>query len=268
MKIYILLSLITITGTAFAQPDSDNKFHAGVGITTGVNLNKAATKRMEVNGAGSAFCIGLVANYDLSNTIAFSTGLDISFETNKIKPSADFEKSYYEYDGDSKIELKKDANQGTSTLYNWTERKQKPVYLTLPTMLAFSTKYFGDFKYTAKFGLRTSFLLENKINDKGFTFDNNLETGTPKASDNNNMTASRDMIPIRSSAGIAFGTEWNFSGSTALCAEVGYYYGFVPIYNQAKEENRTLYNQSSPTRNYYHNDMTQSQLLFKFSMLF
>lgn len=268
MKIYILLSLITITGTAFAQPDSDNKFHAGVGITTGVNLNKAATKRMEVNGAGSAFCIGLVANYDLSNTIAFSSGLDISFETNKIKPSADFGKSYYEYDGDSKIELKKDAIQGTSTLYNLTERKQKPVYLTLPTMLAFSTKYFGDFKYTAKLGLRTSFLFGNKINDKGFTFDNNLETGTPVASDNKTMTASRDMIPIRSSAGIAFGTEWNFSGSTALCAEVGYYYGFVPIYNQAKEENRTLYNQSSPTRDYYHNDMTQSQLLFKVSMLF
>ncbi len=268
MQKYILLSLIAISGTAFAQPDSDKKFNAGVGITTGLNLNKAATKRMEVNGVGSVFCIGLVANYDLSNTIAFSTGLDISFETNKIKSSADFGKSYYEYDGDSEIELNKDAVQGTSTLYNWTERKQKPVYLTLPTMLAFSTKYFGDFKYTAKFGLRTSFLLGNKINDQGFTFDNNLASGTPVAADNSNMEASRDMIPIRSSAGIAFGTEWNFSGSTALCAELGYYYGFVPIYNQAKEENRTLYNLTSQTRDYYSNNMTQSQLLFKVSVLF
>lgn len=268
MKKYILLSLIAITGSAFAQSDSDKKFHAGVGITTGLNMNKSATKRMDVNGVGSAFCIGLVANYDLTNTIAFSSGLDIAFETNKIKPSSEFGKSYYEYDGDSKIELNKDAIQGTSKLYNWTERKQKPVYLTVPTMLAFSTKYFGDFKYTAKFGLRTSFLLGNKINDIGFNFDNNLATGTPVASENNNMKAARDMIPIRSSAGISFGTEWNFSGSTALCAELGYYYGFVPIYNQAKEENRTLFNQSTPTREYYSNDMTQSQLLFKISVLF
>ncbi len=266
MKNFILLSLIAFTGSVFAQDDTDKKFNAGICVATGINLNKAATKRMEVNGAGSAFTIGLVANYNLSSTIAFSTGLEIDFETNKIKPSASNGESYYQFT-DTKIELNKDS-QTDKTLYQWTERKQKPVYLTLPTMLAFRTKYFGDFRYTAKFGLRTSFLLGNKINDQGFTYDNNTIAGTPEASENTTMEAARDMNFIRSSAGLALGAEWNFSGSTSLCAEIGFYYGFIPIYADNKVENTTLYSIAGGVRDYYSNDMTQSQLQLKVSVLF
>ena len=267
MKKYILLSLIACTGFTYAQDETDKKIQAGISITTGLNLNKTATKRMEVDGVGTSFSIGLVANYSITKTIGFSTGLDIDFETNKIKPTNTFGKSYYSYDGDTKIDLKKDVS-ATSKLYELTERKQKPVYLTIPTMLVFKTKYFGDFRYTAKFGLRTSILLGNKINDKGFTYDDDLPTGTATAAENNSMKASRDMNPIRSSAGLALGTEWNFSGSTSLCAEIGYYYGFVPIYNSAKEDNRTLFNVGSTGNEYYSNDMTQSQLQLKISVLF
>lgn len=268
MKKFILLSLIAFTSSAFAQEASDKKLHAGICLATGLNLNKADSKRLDINGVGGAFTIGLVANYDLSNTIGFSTGIDIDFETNKIKPSSQFGKSYYDYDGDSKIELSSDATTGNPKLYNWTERKQKPVYITLPTMLVFRTKYFGDFRYTAKFGLRTSVLLGNKINDKGFTFDDNLSTGNEVASENNNMEAAKDMNPIRAAGGIALGAEWNFSGSTALCAELGYYYGFVPIYNNNKVGNNTLFNGNSLARDYYSNDMRQSQLQLKVSVLF
>lgn len=266
MKKTILLSLLAFTGTVFAQDDTDRKVNAGITISTGLNLNKADTKKMQTDGVGSAFTIGLVANYNISSTIAFATGLEIDFETNKVKPSGTFGDSYYYYT-DTKIELNKDTKP-THTLYNWTERKQKPVYLTLPTMLAFRTKYFGDFRYTAKFGLRTSFLLGNKINDKGFTFDNNTLAGTPVAAENNTMKAARDMNFIRSSAGLALGTEWNFSGPTSLCAEIGYYYGFTPIYNSNKVENTTLFNVSGGTQDYYSNSMTQSQLQLKISVLF
>lgn len=267
MKKLLLLSMITLAGTVVAQEQTEKKIQAGINIGTGLNLNKTATKRMDVNGVGNSFIIGLVANYNISSTVAFSTGLDIDFETNKVKPSASNGNSYYQYT-DTKIELNKDALP-THTYYQWTERKQKPVYITLPTMLAFRTKYFGDFRYTAKFGLRTSILLGNKINDEGFTFENNdLLNGAPIASENTTMKAARDMNFIRSSAGIALGTEWNFSSSTSLCAELGFYYGFVPIYTDNKVENTTLFSASTSGVDYYSNDMTQSQLQLKVSVLF
>jgi hypothetical protein len=266
MKKIILLSLIAFTGTAIAQADSDRKLNAGICIATGLNLNKTGTKRMETNGVGGAFTIGLVGNYNISSTIAFATGLEIDFESNKVKPSAANGNSYY-YFSDTKIELNKDSKP-TQTLYNWTERKQKPVYLTIPTMLAFRTKYFGDFRYTAKFGLRTSVMLGNKINDKGFTFDDNTTTGVPTAVENTTMRASKDMNFIRSSAGLALGTEWNFSGPTSLCAEIGYYYGFTPIYFDNKVENTTLFTEVAGVRDYYSNRMTQSQIQLKISVLF
>ena len=264
MKNITLLAFLTFTGILLAQDDADKKVQAGISISTSLNLNKTATKKMEVNGIGSAFSIGLIANINITKSIGFATGLDIDFETNKIKPVSN---SYYNYT-DTKITLNKDLSE-THTLYQWTERKQKPVYITLPTMLSFKTKYFGDFRYTAKFGLRTSFLLSNKINDKGFNIDGNVIGGTPVSAENNTMKAARDMNIIRSFAGLALGTEWNFSGSNSLCFELGYYYGFIQIYSENKLANTTLFNDTSTgARDYYSNNMTQNQLQLKISVLF
>lgn len=266
MKKIILLSFLVGTGTLFSQDDTEKKIQAGISIGTGLNLNKTATKRMDVNGVGSAFSFGLALNYNFSSTVGLSSGLEIDFETNKIKPSSEIGASYYQFN-DTKIELKKDTKTGFP-IYQWTERSQKPVYLTLPTMVMFRTKYFGDFRYFGKVGLRTSFLLGNKINDTGFTFDAN---GLPVAEENNTMKAARDMSFIRANAGLSLGAEWNFSGSTALCAELGYYYGFTPIYASNKSDNMTLYFNDPGNSNlpaYYSNDMTQGQLKLKLTVLF
>ncbi len=268
MKKIILLSFLAFTGSLFSQDETDKKIQAGISISTGLNLNKTATKRMSTNGVGNATSFGLALNYNISNTIAFASGIDIDFETNKIKPSGEVGSSYYQYN-DTKIELKKNTKPGFP-VYHWTERKQKPVYLTVPTMMLFRTKYFGDFRYFGKFGLRTSFLLGNKINDNGFTVASD-STGTEVAAENNTMKAARDMNFIRANAGLALGAEWNFSGSTSLCVEMGYYYGFTPIYASNKADNMTLYF-NDPTNNnaanYYSNDMTQGQLKLKVTVLF
>lgn len=266
MKRTILFTFTLLTGIAFSQDGSDKKFQAGINFGMGLNLNKTETKKMDVNGVGNSITIGAVFNYNFSSTLAFATGVDIDFETNKIKPSSNIGNSYYQYN-DTKIELQKDTKPGF-LVYNWTERKQKPVYLTIPTMLLFRTKYFGDVRYFGKFGLRTSVLLGNKINDKGFNYDS---TGKPVSEENNSMKASRDMSFIRSNAGLALGAEWNFSGSTALCFELGYYYGFTGIYANNKGENMTTFysdlgNSGLPT--YYSNDMSQSQLQLKIAVLF
>ncbi len=266
MKQTVLFTFILLTGFTFSQEDTDKKFQAGVVFGTGINLNKTSTKKMEVDGVGNSFTVGGIFNFNISQTMAFCTGVEFDFETNNIKPSGLIENSFYQYN-DTKIELQKDTKPNYP-LYRWTERKQKPVYLTIPTMVLFRTKYFGDFRYFTKFGLRTSFLLGNKINDTGFDYNSN---GEPIAAENNSMKASKDMNVVRSNAGITLGTEWNFSGSTSLCFELGYYYGFTGIYRSNKGDNMTNFyldkdNSNLPT--YYSNGMTQSQLQLKISFLF
>jgi|TARA_R110000737_G_scaffold353495_1_gene406158 hypothetical protein len=266
MKRTILFAFTLLAGFAFSQDDSDKKIQMGIGFSEGINLNKTDTKRMAINGVGNALTIGAIFNYNFSSTMAINFGVDLSFESNKIKPSNDIGKSYYQYN-DTKIELNKDFKFGNQ-VYSWTERKQKPVYLTVPTMLLLRTKYFGDLRYFTKVGLKTSFLLGNKINDSGFNVD---ALGNEVAADNNSMEAAKDMNFIRSNAGIALGTEWNFSGSTSMTIEFGYYYGFTPIYRSNKGENTTLYfndpsNGGLP--NPYSNAMTQSQLQLKVAVLF
>jgi hypothetical protein len=269
MKRTILITFTLLTGIAFSQDGMDKKFQMGIGFSEGLNLNKTDTKRMAVNGVGNALTIGAIFNYNFSSTVALNFGVDLAFESNKIKPSTDIGASYYQYN-DTKIELFKDAQTSFQT-YSWTERKQKPVYLTIPTMLLLRTKYFGDLRYFTKVGLKTSFLLGNKIFDEGFNIDQT--TGLPVAAENNSMEAAKDMNFIRSNAGIALGAEWNFSGSTALAFEFGYYYGFTPIYRSNKGDNMTNYFLEDPinkpnSRTYYSNAMTQSQLQLKIAVLF
>ena len=85
------------------------------------------------------------------------------------------------------------------------------------------------------------------------------------------MKAPADMSFLRESIGFTLGSEYNFSGSTSVFAEIGYYYGFIPIYRSNKEKNQTsfYFDPSDPSkRTYYSNDMTQSQLQLKIGLLF
>jgi hypothetical protein len=267
MKKVIFLLCFAVTAITFAQEAADKKIQAGLNFGFGLNLNKTATKKMATNGVGNNLAIGLALNYKLSNTIAFNTGVDIDFENNYTRSTGDAKNTYYQF-SDTKILRNEDASP-TDKIFLVETRTQKPIYLTIPTMLLFRTKFIGYFRYFGKFGLRTSFLLGNKINDVGYTFENNNLNDTKIASDNNTMKAARDMNFLRASAGFSFGTEWNFSGSTSLAAELGYYYGFIPIFADNKDKNRTLYyfdNQNNDT--YYSNQMTQSLLQLKISLLF
>ncbi|MFA7273299.1 MAG: outer membrane beta-barrel protein [Crocinitomicaceae bacterium] len=273
MKKLILFTLAMTTGIVYSQDASDKKVQAGLGFSTGLNLNKTATKKMSTDGIGSAFSIGLNLNYNFSSTIGFFTGLDVDFEKNKIKPNPGTignGSTYYNYN-DTKIIQKGDA-QATDQLFMLSDRTQKPIYVTIPTMLLFRTKYFGDLRFFGKFGLRTSILVGGKINDNGFTLANNDINSIAAPAENNTMKVSSDMNFIRSSIGLSLGTEWNFSGSTSLAIEIGYYYGFVPIYRSntiGEGKNKTLYyRDASGFREYYTNAMTQSQLQLKVALLF
>jgi hypothetical protein len=187
----------------------------------------------------------------------------------------------YYYYNDTEIYPKSEYLNGNAVyapsgkLFNVIERKEKPIYLTIPTMLMFRTKFIGYFRYFGKFGVRNSFLLSSEIYDKGYV------DGAGELTDNSKVrSAVRDLSLYKGFVGISGGAEWNFSGSTCLVAELGYYYGFVDV-NRGKawtgdaEKNMTIFN---GTNGVYSSGVAptgftalpfrQNQLLFKLSILF
>jgi hypothetical protein len=266
--IYSIIGLFILT-TSFAQEAADKTIQAGLVTGVGMNFQKMGTKLMGSNGVGSDITIGANVNFSFTETIGLCTGAEFDFNTVKYKPLT-ASATYYDYN-DTEI-LQKEDQGATNSVFQMTERKQKSVYLTIPTMLLFRTNFIGYMRYFGKFGLRNSFLLSSKINDTGVDFASGSLLDPGVSGVNENMRAPGDMFFFKSAVGLVGGAEWNFSGSTCLMAEIGYYYGITPLHVTKKEENMTLY--TSGTNNgtgndaYYSNKATQSQLMFKLSILF
>jgi len=260
---------LSLTVGAFAQDDT--KVQAGITYQTGMNFNKPGTKLISRDGVGASNSIGLVLNFPFTANIGLSTGLEFDFDSWKYDVSAS-SPVYYRYI-DTKI-LKKQDSQTGSTLYHLTDRKQKAIYGTIPTMLLFRTNPIGDFRYYGKFGARTSFLLGNTIFDKGFNLTGDTIGGTEVAQTNNEMKAKGDMFFLRSTIGIAGGAEWNFTGNTSIYAEIGFHYGFTPVhYGEAvtgddKERDMTLFQMNNGTADYTTLAAKQKQVLLKVGILF
>ena len=270
-RVVLTLALITVSVASIAQDAADKKYQAGIVAGFGMNFQKMETKRLERNGVGTDLTIGANVNIGITETIGFTTGVEFDFETLKYRAAAG-ENIYYHY-LDNKI-LRQSENTTTGAqLFQMTTRTQKPVYLSLPTMMLFRTDFIGYFRYFGKFGLRSSFLLSNKINDTGVNFDpESITTGAPSNGNNENMSASGEMFFFKSTVGASGGAEWNFTGSTCLVAEIGFYYGFTPLYFDRPEDKSFLY--TSAVNNglgndiYFSNQAKQSQLMFKVSVLF
>lgn len=281
MKALLLgISLLGIIGVSDAQDAADKKVQAGLVVGYGMNFQKMGTKFLESDGVGSDLTIGANVNIGINETFAFCTGIEFDFESLKYKvPSGSNIRYVYNTSDNGLVRL--DANTDPDVngyafdpdyisdrnLYQLESRKQSPLYLTIPTMMMFRTNYIGYFRYFGKFGLRTSVLLANKFTDQGANID---ATGTViNTEENKDMRASGEMFPVKSAVGLAGGAEWNFIGSTVLVGEIGYYYGFTPLYN-----NRTFLADTGGDNNgigndtYFANKATQMQLMFKLSILF
>lgn len=278
-KILFSILALAITTSASAQDAADKTFQAGLIFGSGINMQKMGTKLMNNNGAGSDWTIGANGIYSFNETIALCTGVEFDFETTKFKPGTN--PVFYFYNDNTILNL--GAVDANSQLYQLESRKQKSVYMTIPLMAQFRTNFIGYFRYFGKFGLRNSFLLSSKINDEGFNYATESLTDTPVAGSNENMQmAKKDVFFFKSAVGICGGAEWNFTGSTCLVAELGYYYGFTPLYYDRETEPKTEGTWDGVNASYvstginngggndviFNNKATQSQLQFKVSILF
>ncbi|MCO4813990.1 MAG: outer membrane beta-barrel protein [Flavobacteriales bacterium] len=280
-KIVLGLAFLGFFSGAQAQEAADKKVQAGLIVGAGMNFAKMGTKKIASGGAGADWTIGANLNYTFNETVGITTGVEFDFSTLKY---AAVENAYYRYN-DNTI-LTQDEAADAEGVFLMTSRTQKPIYLTIPVMALFRTSFIGYFRYFGKFGLRSSFLLANTVTDKGFAYTENADGTFPNDpltnpiaiannvdATNENMTHSKnDLDFFKSSVGVAGGAEWNFTGSTCLVAELGYYYGFTDIHWDRKDENSSLATSNAgevdDAPSFFNNAVKQSQLMFKVSILF
>lgn len=268
-KIVLSIALIAFSQITFGQDAANKKFQAGLTAGVGMNFQNMGTKYVDKDGVGSDFLIGGNFNYMFNETIGLTSGIEFDFSTSKYKSGSN---PLYYYYNDKKIIGIEDVATDANATFLLQKRKQKSTYLTIPTMLIFRTKYIGYLRYFGKFGMRHGFLLSQKSIDEGTSYKWNAGVmgEMTEGATNENMKSSNEMVFYKGSVGVAGGVEWNFTGSTVLVAEIGYYYGITPLYynrnnaylQAAEIENNTVV--MKPVSN----KATQGQLQLKISVLF
>lgn len=282
-KLILGLAISALALNLQAQEAADKKIQAGIVAGYGMNFQKMGTDRLKSDGIGSDFTIGANVTIGLNDALAFNTGLEFDFESLKYKADDVNNPVYYSYDDKNILRLDDHKQSGdqinngifldsvdainNNNYFLLNKRKQKVVYLTIPTMLVFRTNFIGYFRYFGKFGLRTSFALTSKSTDIGSNLENAIPIGSGGVGvertdgSNKDMVSKGDQFFIKSAVGLSGGAEWNFTGGTSLVGEIGYYYGFTPLY----WGERDFFVDADGE---FANHATQSQLQLKLSILF
>lgn len=263
----IFLAFITIG--VHSQTVGDKTLQAGLVGGVGVSMLKMGTNNLSANGAGATFTVGtnFTKAFKETKNLAYTFGLEFDIENlNFKKENANV---FYRYT-DKVIKNQKETVATTDKYFLLSERTYNPVYISLPIYLNFRTEFIGDFRYFANFGLRNRFLVSNKINDTGFSLDNlNDPFQSWQNQENVDMTSKGELFIFNSNIGFSGGAEWNFTGTTVLKAELGYYYGFVPLFLDRSDDKKNLFIlDSNLDKVYFSNKSTQNQVVLKVSILF
>ena len=262
MKFFTLVSMSVMSvSILFGQNISDKRTQAGLTGTFGLNMLRMGTNKMNANGLGSNVGIGIAVHSAFKNSknLGLAYGLEFEFGSFKFEPNST---TFYDYN--DKVILSNENSQDATGTFELKERTQKPVYLTVPIMFLFRTDFIGDFRYFGKFGVRNNFLVSNKMNDTGSDLGS-----TSQNTELLNMKSNGETFFYNGSVGMTAGAEWNFVGSTALVAELGYFYGITPLFLDRKVENKTLYTLDSALKpSYFSNNANLSQIMLKVSILF
>ncbi len=252
-----------------SQTVGDKSLQAGLVGGVGVSMLKMGTNYLSANGVGATFTLGtnFTRAFKETKNLAYTFGLEFDIENLKYKKED--ANVFYRYT-DKVIKNQKETVATTDKYFLLSERTYNPVYISLPIYLNFRTEFIGDFRYFANFGLRNRFLVSNKINDSGFSLDNlNDPLVLWKNQENVDMASKGELFIFNSNIGFSGGAEWNFAGTTVLKAELGYYYGFVPLFLDRSDDKKTMFIlDSNLNKVYFSNKSTQNQVVLKFSILF
>lgn len=243
-KIFSLLLIVSISLSGISQ---DKKLRAGLVLGSTTNWLKIQTTKIDKDGVGFGFTIGLAADYRINNNISFSSGLQFDLESFRVNYGSDDLTSklgnvFYGYK-DTDILRYKDgfvSNSSDTSAFNLMNRKYSAKYVTIPLFLKFQTNMIGSFSYYGKFGARLGILAGSRMNDKGYTSYYDYNTGEfnrtgSEISELTNMKPDafkKGLSFVRLGVGVYGGAEWNFTGSTFLFGELGFNYGATPVLYQ------------------------------------
>ena len=288
-----LLPLILIAGFAFGANAQDKKFQIGLVLGPTFNWTKIQTTKIERNGIGNGFTIGVGGNYMFNENIGLASGIQFDLElftlnygdnTNTVLGDV-----FYAY-SDTDIQKYESNDDGTGAVKDFSdptafllqERKFRAKYVTIPLFLKFQTNMIGQFKYYGKFGLRTSILAGVRMDDTGYNADYDpvdgsftaIEPLTSRTQENMKpVTLKKGLAQVRMGIGIYGGAEWNFTGSTFLYSEIGFNYGITPsLYQNSSHLVDKVENASAPGNYEYSNldikNNPQHIIEIKFGLLF
>jgi len=233
-----ILSVLLIAGLTFGATAQDKKIRGG--LVTGFTINSLSvhSTKIEREGVGAGFVIGMTGEYNVNQNIAFSGSIEFNLESFKvnygsISGNTTLSPVFYSFN-DTEILKSEDATQQEEA-FRVIERKFRAKYVTIPLYMKFQTNMIGDFKYYGKMGLRTSVLAGIRMDDKGYVsiMDGDKkfeETGTSTITKENMKPESfkKGLSVLRMGIGVYGGAEWNFTGNTNLYAEAGFIYGVTP----------------------------------------
>ena len=263
LKTFSVFIFSSLTSCLFhAQQIADKKIQAGITTNFGLNSVNMGTSRMDKNGPGTNFSIGMLLHkpFTDSKNFGFSSGLEFDFGSLKFEKSVDSDEILYNY-SDRDILVSSDTSKNIFSLKN---RKHKTIQLSIPIALLFRTDMIGNFRYFTKFGLKNSFVISNKMDDEGT--DKTTSTNVEKI--NVGMKSKNELFFYQAAIGLSLGAEWNFIGSTSLIGEISYHYGVTPLFLERKEEKRTLYYYEGGSITTFSNKATQNQFNLKIAILF
>lgn len=239
-----LLSLVFITGIALGSHAQDKKFQIGLVMGTTFNWAKIQTTKIEKNGLGNDFIIGIGGNYMFNENVGLASGVQFDMGSFALNYGDDASTAlgdvFYAY-SDTDIKKYKDGaveEFTDTTAFQLLSRNYRTKYITVPLFLKFQTSMIGKFKYYGKFGARFSFLGGVRMDDTGRDADydpinKTFTTISPiverTMTDMKPEGIKKELSPVKVGIGIAGGAEWNFTGNTFLYAELGFTYGVTPM---------------------------------------
>jgi hypothetical protein len=255
-----IISFLFFSNNILSQELKDKKIQMGIVSGTSINLNNTDTKLIKIKNPGYDLTIGMNYIKNYNKNLGFNSGIEFDFSSSKYT----FQDTiYYDYQDNLIISKSEIDNLENNKRFFLQERTQKPIYLSIPTMLIFKTEYIGYNRFFAKFGMRHNFVLKNITNDKGA-----LNTT------NDRMKLKKDLAIYSGSIGISAGTEWNYYGSSSMLFEIGYYYGISNIHRGnsifgEEDKNKTLYFiDKTNNKKYQTLQSSRNQIAFKISFLF
>lgn len=253
VKFFFILSISLIfltTNAVKAQDDFDKKFRFGLKAAPSLNWYKPDNvKKFTSNGTSLKFGFGLMTEFRLSNTVYFTTGLELNYDGGKLNF---LDSTYYALDKDKAfIEIKKEgdyivpANSAdTSGLgYQLKNRKYNVTYVNIPLMFKMRTNEIGYIRYYGQFGVNAGIKTKARVDDETYL----AAVANSPIVQEEDLDLDKDMNLFRFQLHIGLGGEYSLSGSTAFVFGLGYNLGFS---NVIRKESRYLYNVETVNNNF------------------